>query len=88
MSLTHVIYNEHALYIYLLHNVGLPPMKSENKLTFPTPTGAAPPSRRESPRTTLEIPPGETLFSRASNTTLGKPLRYNILNHEECQSLQ
>ena len=33
-----MIYSEHALYFSHLHTVGLPPMKSENKLTFPTPT--------------------------------------------------
>ena len=36
LSLTHRIYSEHALYISPQHTVGLPPMKSENKLTFPT----------------------------------------------------
>ena len=28
------------------------------------------------------------LFSRAFNTTIGKPFRYNILNREECHSLR
>ena len=35
----------------------------------------------------LESPLSSMLFSRASNTTLGKPLYYHILNHEECHSL-
>ena len=47
LRLTHMIYSKHALYISPLHTVGLPPMKSENKLTFPTPTQTAPPSRGE-----------------------------------------
>ena len=78
LSLTHMKYSEHALYISPLHTVGLPPMKPENKLTdfsHPNPSGA----------TVRERETKHDAISPASNITLGKPaLRYHKLNHEEC----
>ena len=49
-------------------------IREKTDFRHPNPSGAT----VKAPRTTLEIPPGDMLFSWASNTTLGKPLRYHI----------
>ena len=75
-----MIYSEHALYISPLPNVGLPPIASENKLTFPTRALSGATVKARVTKDNARYPSSN---SRAFVTTLGNLFSYSLFNGGE-----